>query len=1450
MKPYPRPRLAILALATSWMACGGDPADDPAQTFPDPNIPVELDDEPLAVNSQNACTLDLDCAAGSYCFQGICASQCSETRACDSGLSCNERGRCVVASVPGRQALGEETPSVLPGLNFRGLLPTQHYISPGQQSVTLTLELNDQAPASGVAYIARRSDEPDAEPQVLQMQAAGNQVSFELPTGLANPQSADPQAVRVEIISAVGSFTLGLFPERLAGGHYEGVVQIETFGAGGLPFSADIVTVPRDSSLSSAEQAFLVLAIDDAAIFSPARGPGLPETMAAELHYDDFTQSWVATFDANFDLSDSPVIRAPEQQVARQMRFEINLDSDGQLTGQMRDGFAGIYEARSNEGVISLADVTFTGALYATRTGDGLTRDAIDPDAAIPQASPQPLPAPTLDACQSADFAAVAEIDQEVFDCADITSVEAFQNASPDAQAACAIAVSADALSGETTATQIEDYINGVGEGSFAEFMERCARGDQGLCRPSDQVVCGRSLVASAYRTQQTDSTYVNELSGWYLQTSREQFLGQQFGSLSADTETRLEWLSATNYPAIVTNAVRSLNENLLDEWQSSVLDVHFEVLSAQFDTAGLSTLARQPLGQATVDARGELLLEINQNFRTAMESLTIAARRWDVVASNPADRRAKTDYVASRARDLYLAAGVLKNLNRAGDQGFLSSSIGAGFSGLQREIQRLNAEFSELIYARDGEVVVSTSLDPTVSNITLLGTLRTEAENAVERADIQVSEVIARDQAEALSEAELRNRLNNEIDDLKDELVNLCGLPLGCDLGDAFNTPGCEVRVEFGECGFAITQNGEFDEDFPITDLATSEASAALLSVLEGARNVKIAAQDKEELIQRALAQSAATDALAQNLAERDLLRIQEVALLEEKFAELQAHRDTTIAKIAGTLKERQQAKKTFYEGTAADFKKWNEMRIANATAELDQEFLAMQLGQGANAIDTTLDISKLIRENVNTAIPDDADDPGSFASATVRTAFNVTHLIGFSVLRTAQFGLEAASESVAFAASEAQRYNEIELTELQEAADLSTLEYEQELDELHQSALNARHLGALERETIAEALEMARLDIAHDKARLEDVQLLQDRRDAIVEELLRAAGLNLRKARAELQSVQRQMEYGQIAQRAQLLESKLQELLVQREHVNLIVGSPSAVFSRSSRILSAENALEQAKDSLMNWLVALEYYAVRPFMDQRIQILLARNPTQLRAIADEMLRLQNACGGATNAFTAELSLRDDLLGLNFAQSDLDGSTFTPSEVLRQLMQDGFVPVNKRVRYTSDENVGDLLNRANDILAASFYVNLSDFANLGATCNAKLSSVDLQLVGDLGQARPTVSVLYDGTGTLRSCQPGIDSYVDQFGEGTTSFGATTYLRSMGRSISPVAGINTFLQEGSNTTLNGLPLASQYTVLIDTTAGENAGLDWSKLEDIRLRVAYTYQDVFPQGQCQ
>jgi len=86
---------------------------------------------------------------------------------------------------------------------------------------------------------------------------------------------------------------------------------------------------------------------------------------------------------------------------------------------------------------------------------------------------------------------------------------------------------------------------------------------------------------------------------------------------------------------------------------------------------------------------------------------------------------------------------------------------------------------------------------------------------------------------------------------------------------------------------------------------------------------------------------------------------------------------------------------------------------------------------------------------------------------------------------------------------------------------------------------------------------------------------------------------------------------------------------------------------------------------------------------------------------------------------------------------------------------------------------------------------------------------------------------------------------VDLVGPDITVFDEITPFRVATRSVAPVAGINEFPSD-MNTTLDGLPLVSEYTLLIDRSAGDNDELDWDAVEDVELKLTYTYQDVFAE----
>ncbi len=1486
-----------VALALLVAACGGDAATESVQLTgldPAPAIPTE-------VASTRGCALDGDCVAGSFCFIGACAMECDAAQPCAGGLACGPRGQCLEAGAP---AGGRSLPEALPTLTADGTFDRVYRVTAGQTEVEITLQLSE-APTTPIAYRVERADRPEDSQQVQRMEITGSTAVITLAVGDASPDRGDDaRTTEVRLYTPFGSYVVSLLPDVPASGLWAGSISIETFGSTGLPVTFELVTDPADASLASATRAWMVLSIDESGAFSPAKGGAMAMTeLASPLTFDSFTESWVATFTGAFDLSDGVVLRYERaNQIERSMRFEIEDVNEGEVFGTFRDRWAGLYDERSSDGVTTPVDVTYRGVFSARRVGRTRDAMAIDLEARTSTASPVLHPAPDLAAaCGSLSdsvFSVTWVSDAMVsYECGAIDSLAAFEIANDEARGACAVAMARTSLAADTTALQIRAFLDdqtpNPGGQSFAEFMEECAAGTNGTCRPQPEVICARQLTAAATRNQPTNSPLTPVLLAAYADVTREVFLGRQFGAYRTDIETRLTWLRTTDYPAVVTAQVRDLNERLLNDWRDNVLEVHFQVLQGQFDRAGLSVLSRELQGQAANEARSSLLLEMNQSFRAALDALTLAAIRWDTLYIEASSRRERADYVASRTRQLYLLAGVLRQINLASGIGALSASGGAGFAALSRELDQLSQSFNQLLYARDGELVVSTSLDPTVTNDTLLAMLQQEARAGVEAAATSVQAVIAESETQVLTETQLRNRMNNEIDALRDELVALCGLPGGCSTSDLDTRAECQPRVDPGECGFAFTAppTGSFAQDpdgveaafapLNVAGVNASQGGRTLLTIVDAISGLNIARTDHGAQVERITLLAENTNAYEKKVNEwikqvqayqADLeagtqVLIDSGAREHAALLELITGEVTYVDPVSGELVSQLPAvvdpnTNLPVEGGQAGLRRsllderqgkvdgWF-AKVLGRSVEAwatEQGFAAARFGieQGFG---TAINSFEEGRNAELSAIPTTSDDPFS----TLRLSINVRYAPTIATLKRARNVADVAVDKLEWVND---RRLEVEALRREESVrkfDQKALLNEEAIM-LVQEAFDIRESeeAGLRDDTQAllnQLTEMIKVSRALDR----DIVELQDRRFEILQEKTELEGLLARLLRSSIGIDQRMLDYDGVVQRAQLLAARLSELQRQRQDVNRLLGSPTAVFSRANKVIQAENRLERAKGILMNWLVALEYYAVRPFMDQRIQILLARNPYQLEDIAASLADIQSKCGGAVNEQVSELSLRQDLLHIDQPWRDtvLD-VTIEPGARLRQLMREGYIPVDRRVRYTVDQSVGGLLKRTDgSVLTASFGIDLEDFANLAATCNAKVKSVAIQLVGEgLGEGQPTVSLLYDGSAVLQSCQPGIDSYVAQFGAGVTRFGSRTRIDTVGRSISPVAGVNVFPQGSPNTSLQGLPLASEYTVLIDTNIGENSGFDWSKLEDIRLKITYNFQDVFPEGQCE
>lgn len=1467
--------LLVLALALALVvcACSGDGGDEKASGdvvetpdgfFVDVETPPQ---QPVPVESLTGCALDSDCSAGLFCFQGACSRECGEGILCPQDLSCSARGRCLTAEALARSRADSMDPpgpssgadgalvDTAPGLKLVSRPTRVQQVPPGVEGIQVTVETSAQVASGLLAYRVERTD--GAGDATLVKHAEGT-TSFiiEIDAGEASPDVDEPQAVEVYVITAAGAFRMSLIPQVPVSGTYSGYAFMNLFGGTGLPLDLQIVTNPPEATLESASEAWVVLPVGPEKLFSPHEsfgGEAGSEYVTRPLKKDDFTGRWVATFISEYRLDSDSMLAAARilGQVRRTIRLELEPGQDaGLIIGSLSDRWNGLFDHRPEFGDRVPANVVFEGTLELHRVTSAASYKDVTPPQELGQGSPAPLPLPELIDCQDQHLAVEPE---EEFSCDGLATLADFQLAGPEEQVACAIAVARAALAGQTTALEIQSFLDNSNRSgmSFAEFMERCAAGTEGTCRPTQEVLCAREMAAYAYAMLEGETTGTEELLQAYLETTREAFLGRQLGAFQTDAQTRMEWLMTSDYPAIVTSAVKNLIAGLLDHWTEKVLDVHLAVLSGQFDASGLGILSQTASGEEARAERKQLLMEMSQAWRASADALELAATRWNQLFQDDSSRLAKASLVSRRMFDLYLTAGMLATLNLANDADFASGTFAGGFANLVGALGQLVLPFDRLIYARDAEVVVSTSVDPLSNNSTLLSERKQAAMDEIQAAAVAVGEIIEESQAEALDQELLTNRMNNDINDLRSSLVELCGLPVGCTVESYRTDDSCEVRVAAGQCGFLIDKETNTYLEFQAGAQSVSEAGTALL----GVRSAALAYEQVEEEIRAHTAlinlELETTTAFARTVQTAHGIRLQLISDVAAAIADRNVAREGELAELFDNIQDRQERRATEFEAWGEALDDWDQVLLDGVESDFRSLTAATALEVTAttfrDAADATDQMTDIIKDGWPKCVGTSTDTFSAARLGVGLAAFGVTY-----GLRNGASVLDISAKALQNKVAKEKALRDAQLTLFQLHGDLEGAIMDSDVAELAEAAELADLASEFEEQKLLELIKQLELVAEAELAHLEDMTELADRQAGIKKMLIDSAGLELKLAQAEMTLTTAVQSYLQIAQRGGLQAAQIQDLERQRAEVISLVGSPAAVFSWANRLNLAEQRLIRAKSKLMDWLVALEYLAVRPFIDQRVQILLARNTYQLEDIAQEIDRLQGACGGAISTHTSDLSLRDDLLGLAQPLEDpVTGEVLQPAARFRALLERGYVPIDKRIRYSADSTIGGLLS-SRSVLAATVRVSLDNFANLAATCNAKAYSIAVQLVGtDLGQAQPTVTILYDGASELQSCQPGLEEYLDAIGRESTSYGAVTRLNTAGRSVSPVAGINAFPETGGgNLSLAGLPLASEYTILIDPQIGENGKIDWSRLEDVRLRIEYTYQDFFPTGQCQ
>src|SRR5690554_307772 len=1442
----------LCALLLSLAGCSDD-ADSPEDKTPTPVGPVEAPEaRAITVASTRGCAIDADCAEGLFCFQNRCAMVC-ETDADCAGGTCSERGRCIE---DGQVVAVEHT---LPTLKVVQMPETVQVVSADDATARFEFGLDKSMPPEGIAYRVQRSDGL-GDPTRVRYATGDKSFALTLETGAARPGTqTTAKPVSLTVFSAVGDFQLALEPEPTYQGAWVGEVVVDSFGGSRKLGLEAMIIEGSDDALS------IVLPVGTGHLFSPRddHDPARDYEMAS-LVYNNALGVYQAVFVNEFRFDAGIFGHLPARQVERTMRFDFDAAAlgAGRLEGRFTDMWRGLYDSQRNSGAIEIATVRYDADFALTRLGE-LPKPASNYVIKTPlQAEPAHIARGELAAC-AADAFEVEPIveDTQTWSCAGITSVDAFKLADPESRARCALTVARRAAEGETTGTQLARYFaeEGATNGlSFEQFLQDCADDSLDACQPSEQAHCAYELVAFAShgvnRTSLSQDTaladaLLSDLMVAMVDLAQESFLARKLGAFYADVELRRQWLRGTAAPAVFLAAVETANQTLMQTWTAQVLDVQHEVFMQFFTPDVLTFLGRPVTGTEANEKRRSMLGEAGSLWRSYSDGLVLAAKRWDEVVRVQSEREAHAQILQQRALELYLVMGMLNDFNRTAGSAAQTSELASSFGELTDAIGRLNRSFNEAIFARDAEIVVARSLNPLSDNNSLLSERRADALDSVEDARVAIESILSEVSIEALQEAEVRTRINDERRLSANRIAEICGLPADCSENDLLTRSEC-INVEVGQCGLLNAANPEIGATFDPARVAASEAGQAVLAILEAYHNVAIQDDELAGHLAKLELRYQELEAFKNDVESWNQSRLEGLRQMRENFAERGEIRDEHVRELLDNLDARADIREEKIEAMADSFTQWNQIRLGAIDASFEAKMDEFAVHRSADGVLFAGQRAAASLKAAADSLPNiigPSSDPNAPARAQWMLASNLTRISS----EVAADGLNYAAEAMAISRERNGALVEATLAQLSEQADLEDAFRDEAITQLELATETSTLLRDNELARLEGTLELMREQREAELAYRRDLAEFRTKRSEYLQEMVDISGLILRVDMSQFNVVQRMLEYDNLAQKARLESARLAELDHQLFDLDNLVGGMGAVFAKSYALDRAEDHLGQAREALMDWLVVLEYYAVRPFMAQRIQIELARNAYQLEAIAQEMQRLENTCGGAERSkATATLSLRKQVLGLTRAQTTLaDGDVLTPEARFRQWLAQSYVPVNRRIRFSTSESLNSVLESTDGVLAAAFTLGLDDFANLQLACNAKIESVAVQLVGELGDAQPTATILYDGTSQLRSCQPNIAEYVQTYASGLAAYDTITQLRTSGRAMSPLAGVNEFLnaEQSVNRRLAGLPVASEYTLLISTQNGDNARLTWDKLEDVLIRVEYSYQDLFGEA---
>jgi hypothetical protein len=651
-----------------------------------------------------SCFVDQDCRLSQHCFNQQCVSLCDNTRACsDEQAECTNRGRCLSTSVTKEDVSISKEEEIRPSI-IKAPTYYQEFASDADQ-IALSISLSGNPTPSTLKYTVKDSlgmNDGTILKEVFITEEGKADLIIDLNSSLIEENENDE--IPVTINTEYGSLEFILSQKVAPEGSYNLSAILNTYGSSELPFRASILTIPPNTTLEEADEIYFILPIGPNELFTLTAGETEIRYVASLVQFDPLVGQWVARFENQFQFATTSFLARPTSDpIRRSIRFAFDFTPEGKLFGTVADRWSGLYDNQTVSGVSNREVLSFQGTISGQRFGDPPSLSEVQISSSFNEEI-QPRGLPPLNECEGIDDLFINQdlnfTSFDSFTCGDLISesgyrsLDQFQQDEEGApfsnRAQCALAITHSALAEQSTGSILIEYISGGTPGgkSFAEFLAECVDETNDTCKPSQKVLCGRQMLAYTVAASEDEIPEITEVMEAFQKASQEAFLGQQLASFQIDLDTRLAWLTATNFPAEIASVMRDFIGDLLDEWVSKVVDVRLHVVRNQYDASSLALLSRQVVSESALAIKKIIMFELSQSWRLAIDSLNLAATRWNELLLADVDREQKTKEISTRLLDFYVIGGIARSLNLRSNAGFANASLSGGFGLLLKSLE------------------------------------------------------------------------------------------------------------------------------------------------------------------------------------------------------------------------------------------------------------------------------------------------------------------------------------------------------------------------------------------------------------------------------------------------------------------------------------------------------------------------------------------------------------------------------------------------------------------------------------------------------------------------------------------------------------------------------------------------------------------------------------------